>query len=112
MKLSNEMARMLCSELDLGDTSTCWNDSEWSDGDVYPNFEVVHSELIDTTRWSLVHERVYKDLDTGKYWETTYRTGATECQEERPYEYDGDEIEFIEVVPHETITIKYRAVQR
>ena len=103
MKVSNYVARLLCSEMDIGDTSTEW----YKEVEGCPNVEVVHSELVDTTRWSHVHERVYKDLDTGKYWETTYRTGATECQEERPYEYDGDVIEFAEVVPRETIKIEY-----
>lgn len=110
MKVSNELARLLCSEIDVGDTTTSWNDDEWNDGTIYPNLEVVHSKMIDTSRWSHVYERVYKDLDTGKYWRTSYSVGATECQDEHPYENDGDTVEFTEVVPRETIKIKYVAV--
>lgn len=112
MIVSNELARTLVGELyDIGHTTTGWNDSEWNDGTVYPNLEVVQSEMVDTSRWSHIYERVYKDLDTGKYWRTSYRVGATECQEERPYEYDGAMIEFMEVVPRETIIIEYVAVK-
>ena len=110
MKLSKELAQLFCSELQVGDATTSWNTDEWNDGTVYPNLEVVHSEMIDTSRWSNIYERVYKDLDTGKYWRTSYRVGATECQDERPYENDGSEIQFVEVVPRETIKIKYVAV--
>lgn len=112
MIVSNEMARLLCSEVDVGDTTSNWNDLGMDADVVYPNLEVVHSEMIDTSRWSHIYERVYKDLDTGKYWRTSYRVGATECQDERPYENDGEFIEFDEVVPRETIIIEYVAVRR
>ena len=111
MIVSNELARMLVGELyGVGDTTSDWNDSEWNDGTVYPNLEIVQSELVDTTRRSIVHERVYKDLHTGKYRRTSYRVSATARQDERPYENDGSEIQFVEVVPRETIKIKYVAV--
>lgn len=106
MKVFNEIARELL-ELSTGD-----NTLEWEDGDEkYPvQFELVQEELIDTSRWSHIYDRVYKDLNTGKFYSTTYSTGATERQDERPYEYDGDEIEFTEVVPVEVKTIEYQAV--
>ena len=103
MKVSNYVARLLCSEMDIGDTSTEW----YKEVEGCPNVEVVQSVLVDTSRWSHIYSRVYKDLDTGKYWWTSYRVGATECQDESPYEYDGDVIEFTEVVPRETIKIEY-----
>ena len=103
MIVSNEQARELL-ELGVGDTTTEWGDD---DGPYPVNLELVHEDLIDTSRWSHIHERVYKDLNTGKFFHTTYSVGATECQDERPYEYDGDEVEFTEVVPRETIVIEY-----
>jgi len=103
MIVSNEIARELLF-LSEGDTTLEWEE------DGFPLIEVVREKLIDTSRWSHIYERVYKDLNTGKYWITSYRTGATESQDERPYEYDGDEIEFTEVVPRETIVIKYVVV--
>lgn len=108
MKVFNHIARELL-ELDEGDHTGTWGDE---DGGDYPlNFELVHSALIDTTRWSNVHERVYKDLNTGKFYHTTYRVGATECQDERAYEYDGEEIEFTEVYPVEVKRVVYRSVK-
>lgn len=95
MKVSNEVAREMLYHDRL----------EGSEG--YPNFQTVEDEILDTTRWSVISTRVYKDLDTGRFWRTTYSTGATECQDERAYEYDGDEIEFEEVFPVEKVVIVY-----
>lgn len=105
MKISREQAKELVSDLyKEGSSTTKWEGFEL-------NFELVQEELIDTTRWSHIYERVYKDLDSGKYYTTSYSTGATECQDESPYEYDGDEIELIEVEPYEVKVIKYREVK-
>ena len=43
----------------------------------------------------------------GKYFMTKYSRGATESQYEEPFEYDGDEIDCIEVEPRELLVIKY-----
>lgn len=109
MKVSKEIARMLCSELDVGSSTAGW-EPEWFI-DAQPKVAVVFENMYDTSRWAHHIQRVYKDLDTGKYWSTTFRRGATECQEERPYENDGEEIEFTEVVPKEVIKIEYVAAQ-
>ena len=109
MKISKELAQTLL-ELDVGGDTTDWED-DWFEGSPRVELSLVHSELIDTSRWSHIHERVYKDLTTGKFWHTTYRTGATECQDESPYEYDGDEIELDEVVPVEIKKTIYKAVK-
>ena len=57
---------------------------------------VVEDNIIDTTRWCVVHEIVFKHED--KLYQTTYRVGATEQQDERPWEYDK-EVECTEVKP-------------
>lgn len=110
MRVSKEVAQLLCGELDVGDKTTDWYESagDWEPG--VPNVKKVHSEMIDTSRWSHIHEVVYEDLTTGKFWHSTYSTGATECQDERAYEHDGEVIEFDEVVPVEVTTIEYRSV--
>lgn len=107
MKVFNYIARELL-ELDVGDSTTTWGDE---DGGYPVNFQLVHAKMIDTSRWDHIHERVYEDLNTGKFYRTTYRVGATECQDTRPYEYDGEEVDFTEVEPYEIVTIKYRAVK-
>ena len=55
-------------------------------------FEVIEDEIIDQSR---------------KFYETYYSCGATEQQEEYPYENDPDEIECDEVEPKEVITVIY-----
>lgn len=110
MKITKKLAQALLELYESGDGTTDWED-DWFEGQPRINFRLVHSALIDTTRWSHVHERVYWDLDSDKYWRTTYQTGATECQDESPYEYDGDEIEFDEVVPVETKKTIYTVVE-
>lgn len=61
---------------------------------VLPWGNTIFDRIVDTTRWSIIHEIVFKDH--GKFYMTTYSEGATECQYERPWEYD-DEIECTEV---------------
>lgn len=63
---------------------------------------VIYDKIIDTTRWSIVHKIVFED--NGKFYQTTYMEGATEMQDERPWEYE-DEIECVEVELRE-VTIK------
>lgn len=48
-------------------------------------YAAVEDKIIDSGRWSIHHEIVFKDTD-GKFYQTTYSVGATECQEERPWE--------------------------
>ena len=59
-----------------------------------PYENTIVDKIIDTTRWSIVHEIVFEDK--GKFYQTTYSEGATEYQDERPWEYE-DEIECMEV---------------
>lgn len=64
---------------------------------------VVQEELVDTSRWSLYYEIIFKLED--KFYKTYYSTAATEQQYESPWEYEK-EIECWEVekkiVPTET----------
>lgn len=104
MLVSNELARDL---LELGEGDSM---GEWGEGYKF-DFQLVKEELFDTSRWSHHYERIYKDLNTGKFYSTTYSRGATECQDERPYEFDGPEVDFTEVVPRETVVIEYVVVE-
>jgi hypothetical protein len=66
--------------------------------------EIISNELCDNSRWSVIYDMIFK-VD-GKFYKTSYRRGATECQDERPYEYSEDEIECKEVFPKQkTITV-------
>lgn len=57
----------------------------------------VLSEIVGTSRWSIIRRRVFEF--EGKFYATRYRHGATEVQDESPYENDADEIECAEVFP-------------
>lgn len=49
-------------------------------------FTVFQDEIIDRKRWSVIHEVVITD---GKsYWIDSYSKGATENQDELPWEYE------------------------
>ena len=55
-------------------------------------------------RWTIYHQRIF-EVD-GKFYETAYSVGATEQQDEAPYEYDKDKVECPEMFPvKRTITM-------
>ncbi len=58
----------------------------------------VEDNVIDNSRWSIHHELIFKH--DGKFYSTSYSVGATECQDERPWEYE-DEVECTEVTQQE-----------
>ena len=51
-------------------------------------------DVIDNSRWSIHHKIVFEDK--GKFYQTYYSEGATEMQDESPWEYD-DDVECTEV---------------
>lgn len=65
----------------------------------------VLDETIGTSRWSVQHRRVFKR--DGKLYETHYSRGATEQQDESPYEHDPEEIECAEVFAREKTIVVY-----
>jgi len=56
----------------------------WS-GD--PAVKVIDDNIIESTRWSIIHEIVFSWTDEN-FYRTTYSVGATESQDESPFEYD------------------------
>lgn len=68
------------------------------------DFTIIYTKITGNSRWSISYERVFSYKD--KFYETHYSVGATEMQDEGPYEYDPDEVECKEVFPKEkTITV-------
>lgn len=107
MKISKGVAQELL-ELGVGDSTADWEDDN---GEEYPlKFKLVRAKMIDNSRWSIIHEVVYKDEKSGKFYLSTYSIGATECQDESPYEYE-EEVELTEVAPVEVTVIKYEVVK-
>lgn len=64
-------------------------------------------KIIDTNRWSIIHKIVFEDK--GKFYQTTYSEGATEYQDESPWEYE-DMIECTEVELREVKVKKWMPV--
>jgi hypothetical protein len=57
-------------------------------------YAAILDEIEDTSRWSVHHRIIF--AYQGRFYETYYSVGATEMQDERPWEYD-DEVECVEV---------------
>ena len=68
------------------------------------DFDVIEDKIYSTSRWSLHYKVIVKRISDGKFFLSKYSKGATEGQEERPYEYNKPVFE--EVFPVEkTITV-------
>ena len=75
-------------------------DMLWDESD---DAEVIEDKITDNGRWSIHHKLIFKHKD--KFYSTGYSVGATEMQDEGPWE-DEDEVECTEVEPKEkTITV-------
>lgn len=68
----------------------------------------VYDEITGNSRWSINHKWVFGH--EGKFYESSYSCGATESQDESPYEYDNDEIECPEVELREVTVKKWMPV--
>jgi len=49
-------------------------------------WSAVEDKVVDNSRWSVQHEIIF-EYD-GKFYITSYSVGATEMQDESPWEYD------------------------
>lgn len=76
----------------------------WGDGP--DGIEVVKDDVIDNTRWSIIHTMVIKK--DNKFYQDEYSVGATESQDESAWEYTKPN--FVEVEPYEKTVIEYRKV--
>ena len=90
MKIPKEVAQ----ELSWGD-----KDSEHAD------FKVALNEIVGHSRWSINYNLVLEK--DGKFFQKGYSKGATESQDESPFEYEDEEIDFKEVKPVEKVVIIY-----
>jgi hypothetical protein len=72
--------------------------------------EKVSDDLTGTSRWSTHHRLVFKAKESGKFYEANYSRGATESQDESPFEYEPDLVECAEVRPVERVITVYERV--
>lgn len=69
-------------------------------------FEIIEDVISGKSRWSIIHKLIIKRKSDSKFFKGCYRVGATESQEESPWEYE-DNVEFFEGFPVEKTVIVY-----
>lgn len=74
-------------------TKTDLQDMAWDD--TPEGITIISKDLWDHSRWCVTSRIIFKKED--RYYETFFSRGATEYQDEKPYEYDPDLIECHEV---------------
>lgn len=82
---------------------------EFLQNDLYNSANTVLDEITSHGRWSVSHRRIFRH--EGRFYETRYSAGATETQDEAPYDYADDNIECPEVVPVEKLITVYDPVK-
>lgn len=55
----------------------------------------VKTDIVDSSRWSIHYDWIFKFED--KFYQSSYSVGATESQDESPYEYEGEWVDCHEV---------------
>lgn len=70
----------------------------------------VENRITSTGRWSINHKMVFKEEATSKFYMVYYSRGATEQQDESPFEHEPDLVECAEVRPVERLVVVYEPV--
>lgn len=83
-------------------------DKKYMTDDLDLPYSALLDEIIDTSRWSIHHRIIFNYQ--GRFYQTHYSVGATESQDESPWEYD-DEVECEEVELKE-VTVKKWVVKK
>ena len=73
--------------------------------DAPEGYKIIETKMMGASRWSIIYSQVFKY--EGKFYCTSWSEGATELQEETPYEYEKDMIELPEVFPVEKVITVY-----
>lgn len=71
-------------------------------------YNALEDKVVDNSRWSIQHEIIFEH--EGKFYRTHYSVGATESQDERPWEYD-DEVDCTEVIQQEVTVMAWVPVK-
>lgn len=72
-------------------------------------FSAIEDNVIGNSRWSIYHEIVFQDRD-GKFYQTCYSVGATEYQEEGPWD-DEPVVVCTQVEKREVVVEKWMPVE-
>lgn len=71
-------------------------------------YTVVQNQMYDTSRWSIHYQLIFEK--DGRFFKAFYSCGATEQQDESPFEYSGKEYDCLEVVPFIKTVTDYKPV--
>ena len=82
-------------------------DIVWEDME---EWEQVEDKITGHSRWSIHHDAIHKRLSDGKHFAFYYQVGATEQQDERPYE-DQEEVVVSEVERRQVQKWEWREVE-
>ena len=55
-------------------------------------WETVSERIEDVSRWSVNHSGIFKHIETNKFYKTYWSVGATEIQDERPFDHYPPEL--------------------
>lgn len=67
--------------------------AEIVDGDL-DDWKTVETHIIDKSRWSIIEEGIFEHIPSGKFYQMSWSFGATEQQDESPFEhYDPEPVE-------------------
>ena len=69
-------------------------------------YSAVEETIISQSRWLTHFQIIFKDPADGKFYQTTYSAGSTECQDYTPWE-DEEEIETTEVELRDVVVKRY-----
>ncbi|MBU8921732.1 MAG: hypothetical protein KOO63_07930 [Bacteroidales bacterium] len=75
------------------------------------DFEIILDELEELDRWSATSRLIVRQMSTDKFFETYYSQGATEQQDQAPFEYAGT-VTWNEVAPVEEMCLVYRPIPK
>lgn len=75
----------------------------------HEDYRTVKEEIYDHSRWSVRTSGIFKRLSDGTFWSINWSSGATEYQDERPFDYEVPE--FVQVEPREVMVTEYYPVE-
>lgn len=82
--------------------SIVWRDNE--------NYETIEETIVDSSRWSIIYEGVFKNLSDNTFWSVVWSVGATEQQYERPFGFEKT-VDFVRVEPKEVLVTRYVPIE-
>lgn len=71
-------------------------------------YGAIEDNITDSSRWSIYHEIIFEY--EGKYYRTSYSCGATECQDEGPWDNE-DSVVCTEVEEKEVLVKQWVPVE-